>query len=140
MTAPEISMGIREGLVPQWMADLLNGRQDDAAVDRKGHSITESGSDRRAEVFPTQTPTAEINVPLSRPEKYQIPPSRGRRPSIGADPKGAQGGRPLRRFPRAQARKLRKQGLSIRAIGARMGVPASTVADALRVTSPTKAQ
>ena len=129
----------QHGLVPQWMADLLNGRKDDAVADRKVDSITESGSDRRAEVFPTQAPTAEINVPLSRPENNRISPSRGRRPSIGANPKGAQGGRPLRRFPRAQARKLRKQGLSIRAIATRMDVPASTVADALRVISPTKA-
>jgi len=51
---------------------------------------------------------------------------------------GAQGGRPRRSFPRAQAHKLRKQGLSIRAIGTRMGVPASTVADALKIISLTK--
>src|SRR5580693_8011766 len=45
---------------------------------------------------------------------------------------GVHCGRPLRRFPRAQACKLRREGLSISAIAARLGVPASTVADALR--------
>ena len=48
-----------------------------------------------------------------------------------AQKKGTHCGRPRRRFPRAQARKLRKQGLSIRAIAARMGIPASTIAAAL---------
>ena len=51
---------------------------------------------------------------------------------------GVQCGRPRRRFPGAEARKLRKQGLSIRAIAARIGVPASTVADALRVNESNK--
>ena len=55
-----------------------------------------------------------------------------------AQMKGVQCGRPRRRFPGAEARKLRKQGLSIRAIAARIGVPASTVADALRLSESTK--
>jgi DNA invertase Pin-like site-specific DNA recombinase len=46
---------------------------------------------------------------------------------------GVQCGRPPRRFPRVQACQLRQEGLSLRAIGARLGVPASTVADALKV-------
>jgi hypothetical protein len=131
-----VSMEIRNGFVPQWMADRLNGRKDDAATDH-GVSITErgaadQGTDPRA--FPTQTAAAGINVPVSKPEKdrtMQMSSSPGGRHS---NPKGVHGGRPRRSFPRAQAHKLRKQGLSIRAIGARLGVPASTVADALKVT------
>ena len=125
------------------MADLINPRKDDAAVDRMGDSITESGSvgngiDRRSTAFPIQTPIDVINVPVSTPQKDQMSSSPGRHSSIGTNPKVLPGGRPLRRFPRGQARKLRQQGLSIRAIGVRLGVPASTVADALRVTTSTK--
>jgi hypothetical protein len=119
-------MEIREGLVPKWMADRLNGR------------------DPLAEEFPVQPATAGINVSVSRPEKDQTKQTSsspgGRRSSVRTNPKRLLGGRPLRSFPRAQARKLRNQGLSIRAISARMGVPASTVADALKVISRTKTE
>jgi DNA invertase Pin-like site-specific DNA recombinase len=49
-----------------------------------------------------------------------------------AQSKGVHCGRPLRHFPRAEARRLRAQGISIRAIATRLGVPASTVGDALQ--------
>jgi putative DNA-invertase from lambdoid prophage Rac len=49
-----------------------------------------------------------------------------------AQRKGTHCGRPEREFPRAKARTLRARGISIRAIAARLGVPASTVADELR--------
>jgi putative DNA-invertase from lambdoid prophage Rac len=48
-----------------------------------------------------------------------------------AESEGVHCGRPRRPFPRAEARKLRAQGLSIRAIAAQLDIPASTVADAL---------
>jgi len=48
-----------------------------------------------------------------------------------AQSEGVHCGRPRRKFPRAEARKLRAQGISIRAIAAQLGIPASTVADAL---------
>jgi putative DNA-invertase from lambdoid prophage Rac len=48
-----------------------------------------------------------------------------------AQSKGVHCGRPRRSFPRAEARKLRAQGLSVRAIAVQLGIPASTVADAL---------
>jgi DNA invertase Pin-like site-specific DNA recombinase len=48
-----------------------------------------------------------------------------------AQSKGVHCGRPRREFPRAEARKLRAEGISIRAIAAQLGVPPSTVADAL---------
>ena len=139
-------MRIQNGLVPTWMADLINPPKDDSAGDRVGDGIAEAGaadngSDPRP--IPAQTATAGIKVPpVSLPEKdrtLQISSSSGGRdPSIGTNPKRLQGGRPLRSFPRAQARRLRTQGLSLRAIGARMGVPTSTVADALKVTSRAK--
>jgi putative DNA-invertase from lambdoid prophage Rac len=50
-----------------------------------------------------------------------------------AQSEGVHCGRPRRPFPRVEARKLRAQGLSIRAVAAQLGVPASTVADALQV-------
>jgi DNA invertase Pin-like site-specific DNA recombinase len=46
--------------------------------------------------------------------------------------KGVHCGRPKRQFPRAEARKLRAEGISIRTIAAQFGIPASTLADALR--------
>ena len=49
-----------------------------------------------------------------------------------AQSEGVQCGRPRRSFSRAEARKLRAQGLSIRAVAAQLGVPTSTVADALQ--------
>ena len=49
---------------------------------------------------------------------------------------GVHCGRPRRRFARAQANKLRQEGLSIGAIAARLGVPASTVADELKAPKP----
>ena len=49
-----------------------------------------------------------------------------------AQSKGVHCGRPRRQFPRAEARRLRAQGISIRAIATRLGVPASTVGDALK--------
>jgi DNA invertase Pin-like site-specific DNA recombinase len=49
-----------------------------------------------------------------------------------AQTKGIHCGRPRRSFPHAEARKLRTQGLSIRAIAVRIGVPASTLAAALK--------
>src|ERR1700722_2892962 len=55
-----------------------------------------------------------------------------------AQQKGVHCGRPSRSFPRAEARKLRQQGLSIRAIAARIGVPASTVASALKADNRTE--
>jgi len=45
---------------------------------------------------------------------------------------GVKCGRPRRHFALAEARKLREQGLSFSAISARIGVPASTIADGLR--------
>ena len=48
-----------------------------------------------------------------------------------AQSKGVHCGRPRRSFPRAEARKLRAQGLSVRAIAVQLGITASTVADAL---------
>ena len=48
-----------------------------------------------------------------------------------AQSEGVHCGRPRRPFPRAEARKLRAQGCSIRAIAVQLGIPASTVADAL---------
>jgi putative DNA-invertase from lambdoid prophage Rac len=45
---------------------------------------------------------------------------------------GVQCGRPPRKFSRAKAYQLRQEGLSLRAIGVRLGVPASTVADAIK--------
>jgi DNA invertase Pin-like site-specific DNA recombinase len=45
---------------------------------------------------------------------------------------GVHCGRPPRRFSRAQACRLRQEGLSLSVIAARLGVPASTVADALK--------
>ena len=124
-------MRIQNGLVPKWMADRINPPKDEA----------DNGSDPRP--IPAQTATGGIKVPpVSLSEKDRTlemsSSSGGRDPSIGTNPKRLQGGRPLRSFPRAQARRLRTQGLSLRAIGARMGVPASTVADALKVTSRAK--
>jgi DNA invertase Pin-like site-specific DNA recombinase len=49
----------------------------------------------------------------------------------GAQSKGVHCGRPRRQFARAEARKLRAEGLTIRAIADQLGIPASTVADAL---------
>ena len=49
-----------------------------------------------------------------------------------AQRQGVHCGRPARSFPRAEARQLRQEGLSIPAIAARIGVPATTVARALR--------
>jgi DNA invertase Pin-like site-specific DNA recombinase len=49
-----------------------------------------------------------------------------------AQREGVHCGRPRRPFPRAEARKLRAEGNSIRAIAAQLGIPASTVADALQ--------
>jgi DNA invertase Pin-like site-specific DNA recombinase len=45
---------------------------------------------------------------------------------------GVHCGRPPRRFSRAEACQLRQEGLSLRVIAARLGVPTSTVADALK--------
>jgi hypothetical protein len=123
-------MRIQNGLVPKWMADRINPPKDEA----------DNGSDPRP--IPAQTAAGIKVPPVSLPEKDRTlemsSSSGGRHPSIGTNPKRLQGGRPLRSFPRAQARRLRTQGLSLRAIGARMGVPASTVADALKVTSRAK--
>lgn len=47
---------------------------------------------------------------------------------------GVHCGRPRRPFPRAEARSLRTQGLTIRAIAEKFGIPESTVADALQVS------
>jgi lambda repressor-like predicted transcriptional regulator len=52
-----------------------------------------------------------------------------------AQGKGVHCGRPRHSFPIAQALKLRTQGLSIRAVAARIGFPASTVAAALKARS-----
>lgn len=123
-------MKIQDGLVPQWMADLLNGRKDDAPAEH-GVSSAESGSATAASKIPVSTQKKDRTMQMSLS-------TAGRHSSIGTNPKGAHGGRPRRSFPRAQARKLRKQGLSIRAIGARMGVPASTVADALKIINLTE--
>jgi hypothetical protein len=127
------------------MADLINSRKDDAGVDRVGDRLTEPGSAKKESdprAFSTETSSAETTIPVSVPEKgrtMQISPSPGGRDSsIKTNPKGMHGGRPRRHFSRAHARQLRQQGLSIRAIGARMGVPASTVADALKAISSTK--
>jgi DNA invertase Pin-like site-specific DNA recombinase len=46
---------------------------------------------------------------------------------------GVHCGRPRRQFPRAEASRLRAQGLTIRAIAEQFGIPESTVADALHV-------
>jgi putative DNA-invertase from lambdoid prophage Rac len=51
---------------------------------------------------------------------------------VRAQSQGVHCGRPRRAFSRAEARKLRAQGLSIRAVAAQLGIPASTVADALQ--------
>ena len=51
---------------------------------------------------------------------------------VMAQSKGVHCGRPKRQFPRAEARQLRAQGISIRAIAAQLGIPASTVGDTLR--------
>jgi putative DNA-invertase from lambdoid prophage Rac len=49
-----------------------------------------------------------------------------------AQKEGVHCGRPRRPFPRAEACKLRAEGISIRAIAAQLGISASTVADALQ--------
>jgi putative DNA-invertase from lambdoid prophage Rac len=46
--------------------------------------------------------------------------------------RGVHCGRSKRVFPRDQAARLRKAGMSLRAIGEKLGVPFTTVADALR--------
>jgi hypothetical protein len=58
---------------------------------------------------------------------------------------GKQGNRtrgalPRRAFPLYEANKLRKRGLSIRAIAAEIGFPVSTVASALKAYSLVKAR
>ena len=52
-----------------------------------------------------------------------------------AQRKGIHCCRPRGRFPLARARKLREEGLSIRAIATHLSIPASTVADALKAES-----
>jgi DNA invertase Pin-like site-specific DNA recombinase len=52
-----------------------------------------------------------------------------------AQGKGVHCGRPRHSFPIAQALKLRRQGLSIRAVAARIGFPLSTVGTALKARS-----
>src|ERR1700734_1560515 len=94
-----ISMRIQNGLVPRWMADLINPPKDDSAGDRVGDGIAEAGaadngSDPRP--IPAQTATAGIKVPpVSLPEKdrtLQMSSSRGgRHASIGTNPKRVQG-------------------------------------------------
>ncbi len=49
-----------------------------------------------------------------------------------AQRRGKHCGRPSRIFSRGQARDLQKKGLSLRAIAAKLSIPLSTVADALR--------
>lgn len=49
-----------------------------------------------------------------------------------AQSNGVHCGRPRLPFPRDRARRLQKQGLSIRAIAARLDIPAATVADAMK--------
>jgi putative DNA-invertase from lambdoid prophage Rac len=67
---------------------------------------------------------------LAKVERNMI--SRSVRAGIDrAQSKGVHCGRPRRLFPQAEARQLRAQGLSIRAIAAKLRIPASTVADAL---------
>jgi len=51
-----------------------------------------------------------------------------------AQSKGVHCGRPRHSFPIAQALKLRKQGLTIRAVAVRIGFPASTVGAALKAS------
>ena len=89
-------MEIKSGLVPRWMADLLNGRRDDTAVERRGKGITESGSaddgsDLPAVVSPIPAATAPIIASLSAREEDQSvqmssSPGGGRSLSPGRDP------------------------------------------------------
>jgi DNA invertase Pin-like site-specific DNA recombinase len=51
---------------------------------------------------------------------------------VRAKNRGVHCGRPRRSFPLAEALKLRKKGLSLRAVAEKTGIPVSTVADALR--------
>jgi DNA invertase Pin-like site-specific DNA recombinase len=88
-------MDIKSVLVPRWMADLLNGRRDDTAEERRG-SITESGSaddgsDLPALVSPIPAATAPIIVSVSarqEDQSVQMPSSPGgdRSLSPGRDP------------------------------------------------------
>jgi DNA invertase Pin-like site-specific DNA recombinase len=55
-----------------------------------------------------------------------------------AQNEGAGCGRPRRQFERGEAKKLRSQGLSVRAIAARLGIPASALADALKTPTVDK--
>jgi DNA invertase Pin-like site-specific DNA recombinase len=69
-------MDIKSGLVPRWMADLLNGRRDDTAVERRGEGITESGSaddgrDLPAVVSPVPAATAPIIASVSTRQEDQ---------------------------------------------------------------------
>jgi len=68
---------------------------------------------------------------LAKAEKNMI--TRNVRAGVAmAQSQGVHCGRPRRAFSRAEARKLRAQGLSIRAVAVQLGIPASTVADALQ--------
>ena len=51
---------------------------------------------------------------------------------VRAKNRGVHCGRPPGSFPLAEALQLKEKGLSLRAVGEKLGIPASTVADALR--------